>query len=151
MDDKYFIPTTEYLKQLFDTLNNKYFNGLLPETDVLTVDSDDFVGHYEFEYGPCGFLDISVISISIHYQYTEQLLRDVMMHEMLHCYVASVHKWNRFTHHGLWKKRAEEFNSRYGFNITRCVDLDSLPLAPRFKKRNLFQRLFMRKRRDNNE
>lgn len=148
----YFIPTDKQLEKLFDEYNQQYFDGQLPKALVLTTYDKSFVGYYNgIEFDEDDNLLPPFIEISSFYLFTEATLRDTLLHEMLHLYASCLsRKPIRFTHHGVWKQKAEEFNSKYGFNITKYARMADFPKAhrtPIFKQRNFFQRIFMGRKR----
>lgn len=132
MDDKYFTPTDDIVCKLYLECMNKYFADMvLPITIIMTEDMKHSAGVYEWEVDSTGMFLKSVIKITCHYQFTKEILEEVMVHEMLHALAISIDHRRYHTHGRLWKKMADDFNLRYGLNITKHLNIYKLPLAPR--------------------
>ena len=63
------------------------------------------------------------IEMSDNYDYTENQLMDIFVHEMIHYYLAYMGIDTRCTHGKEFKKMANDFNIRYGMNITPTIDI----------------------------
>jgi predicted SprT family Zn-dependent metalloprotease len=62
------------------------------------------------------------LEISCYYDWQEDALRDVIVHEMIHYYLAVKHIDNNLTHGEEFLKMAKEMNSRHGMNVSVKVD-----------------------------
>ena len=76
-----------------------------------------------------------IIYFSKTYEFNENTMRDVMVHEMIHYYTA----WNRIKDNGshgrqFWRI-AKEFSERYGLNITIKVGTPLPDKPPGFLRR----------------
>jgi predicted SprT family Zn-dependent metalloprotease len=63
------------------------------------------------------------IEISDNYDYTESQLRDILVHEMIHYYLAYKGIDPQCNHGREFNKMADNFNRTYGMNITSTIDL----------------------------
>lgn len=98
-DRKHITKVDETLKEYFDEINNKYFAGMLDNTNLCWgTESLGILGKYE--YGS------NTITISTIMKERPDLLAYVMYHEMLHKKLKFEHKGNRTFHHT--KKFREE-------------------------------------------
>ena len=109
----------------FDECNMKYFEGqlLFPQFDLLH--SFRTCGYFQYTIG--GWLDKTVydpiIFITDYYDFTEQQFVDIMVHEMLHYYLAYTGQDSRCRHGKKFKEMAERLNNQYRLNIVTEVDL----------------------------
>lgn len=109
----------------FDECNMKYFEGklLFPQFDLL----HSFRTCGYFQYTPGGWFDKTVydpiISITDYYDFTESQFVDIMVHEMIHYYLAYIGEDMRCRHGRKFKKMAGELNREYGLHIEKRVDI----------------------------
>lgn len=115
----------------FDECNMKYYEGklLFPQFDLLH--SYRTCGYFQYTTG--GWFDKKVydpvIFITDYYDFTEQQFVDIMVHEMIHYYLAYTGLDSRCRHGKKFKEMAERLNSQYGLHIVTEVDLS------RYKRR----------------
>ena len=115
--------TIEHLTNLFCEYNQLYFNKELPMPQFGLLKS----------YRTCGYFSCNKIigrrrlkkpriDISCRFDWNENDLKNVMVHEMIHYYLAYKHIDNELTHGEAFKQMSEDFNKRFGLNITERVD-----------------------------
>ena len=115
----------------FDECNMNYFEGklLFPQFDLLH--SYRTCGYFQYTTG--GWFDKTVydpfIFITDYYDFTESQFVDIMVHEMIHYYLAYCGKDRRCRHGKQFKKMAESLNKQFGLHITSRVDIS------RYKRR----------------
>lgn len=108
----------------FDTCNMEYFEGklLFPQFELLH--SYRTCGYFEYTKG--GWFDKTLydptISITDYYDFTEEQFRDIMVHEMIHYYLAYFGIDRRCKHGKMFKEMAERLNKTYHLNITKRLD-----------------------------
>lgn len=108
---------------LFHTYNQDYFNGVLPIPKIKISSSYRTLGYFHCESdGFDGYYD-ETIEISGNYDYTESQLRDILVHEMIHYYLLFNGTDKKCSHGRKFKNMMNEFNLRYGMNISVRVDL----------------------------
>ena len=110
----------------FDECNMKYFEGklLFPQFDLLH--SFRTCGYFQCDYRQVWFSGEFYnyrISITDYYDFTESQFVDIMVHEMIHYYLAYFGIDKRIRHGKKFKKMAEDLNRTYGLNVTCEVDL----------------------------
>lgn len=108
--------------------NEKYFNGILPMPQLKISHSYRTLGYFHCDVDEYGNHYNEVIEVSDNYDYTEEQFRNIMIHEMIHYYLLYVGLDNKCTHGKEFKKMANEFNTKYGFNITKTVDLSDFKI-----------------------
>ena len=115
--------TIEIIRQKFREYNHQYFNRELPMPQIQLLKT----------YRTCGYFSCRKIigrrrlkgqrlEISCYYDWQEDALRDVIIHEMIHYYLAFKHIDNNLTHGEEFMKMARQMNSEYGMNVTVKVD-----------------------------
>ena len=93
----------------FFTYNDEYFGGVLPFPKIKVKHSFRVLGYFSCEYD--------------NYDYTDEQFRDILVHEMIHYYLAYMGIDPQCHHGSEFRKMASEFNSKYGMNITSEIDL----------------------------
>ena len=123
----------------FHKYNNEYFNGMLPPPEVKTISSLKIIGRFEYDYDSECPMYNQVIKITNAYDLTMKQFRDVLVHEMMHYYLAYVGIDVRCDHGEDFNRVSAIYNHRYGLNIT--VYADSSKLKLRKDRSKLFIRL----------
>ena len=126
------------LTHMFWDCNRKYFGNSLPTPYIALFDKPNIVARFEYRRNgkktkkPIRY---QVFYFSKTYEFDENTMCDVMVHEMIHYYIA----WNRIKDNGshgrqFWRI-AKEFNERYGLNITIKVGTPLPDKPPGFLRR----------------
>ena len=110
--------TKEDIRVRFDEYNKKYFDGVLQPCKCHVK---------KRKLGPLGLYHpsfkngkiIGHIWISYYVDWTEEDLRDVIVHEMIHHYTQTIegHKGGLFGHNWRFKRLYRRLNKEYGLNI----------------------------------
>ena len=116
--------TVDIVREKFKEYNKKFFNNelIMPEIRLLK------------SYLTCGYFSCKKIigkrklkgqrlEISCYYDWDENNLKNVIIHEMIHYYLACKHIDNELSHRDAFIKMSKEFNEKYGMNITEIVDI----------------------------
>ena len=128
--------TTEIIANKFREYNKTFFNNELPTPKFGLLKS----------YMTCGYFSCKKIvgkrrlngqrlDISVYYDWDENELRNVIVHEMIHYYLAHKHIDNELTHGEAFMEMANKFNNEYGMKISPKVDCRGFKRtknAPRF-------------------
>ena len=113
--------TTATISTWFKKFNKEYWNGSLP-TPAFKVSKSSYrvLGRHTCKTGFIKSFDHTII-IYNYYDRTEHCFQETLLHEMCHLYVAV--KYNKGGHGIEWKREAARIN-QYGWNISRCANLE---------------------------
>jgi hypothetical protein len=108
------------LTHIFWDYNKKCFGNSLPTPYIELFDKPGKIARFEYhKNGKKAKKPIrnQIIYFSKTYEFNENTMRDVMVHEMIHYYIA----WNRIKDNGshgrkFWRM-AKDLNEQYGLNI----------------------------------
>lgn len=115
----------------FDTCNMEYFAGklLFPQFELLH--SYRTCGYFQYTKG--GWFDKTLydttISITDYYDFTEKQFKDIMVHEMIHYYLAYLGIDRKCRHGKKFKEMAARLNRTYGLHVTPYLDLSKYKKA----------------------
>ena len=115
----------EFVKEKFKEYNDLYFNGQLKMPIITLIQSDVLAGQFCAKWGKRnGVLQLirKEIQIVENIVWTEDSLRNVLVHEMIHYYVETKKvkpkREGDFQHWGLFWKMKIKLNWKYGLHIT---------------------------------
>lgn len=110
--------TVDFLVENFKKYNNIIFNNELPIIPIKLGKSLKAVGYYKYKINRFT-RDIinSEIVISIAFNKTYKDIIDVLVHEMLHYYIAYKKIEDTGSHGIVWTRLANEISEKYGLNI----------------------------------
>ena len=104
------------LEYLFNIYNKQYFNGVLPIPEFKVIHKKNTFGKFECRVGWRN-ISLPVIMVTDKYNFTEDQLRDILLHEMIHYYLAYTRKDRIVTHGKAFKNMMNDFNLNEGTNI----------------------------------
>ena len=110
----------------FDECNEKYFEGKLPIPLFDLLHSFMTCGYFRCEYEHVWFskrLYNFCILMTDYYDFTEKQFVDIMVHEMIHYYLAYTGEDRRCRHGKEFKKIADNLNRKYGLRVIPYLDL----------------------------
>lgn len=122
--ENYMIPNTANLTELFRECKNMYLTENIKTPKFMTFSSKNVLA--QTSYGPekykNGVSKRIVIFFSDLYDFPEELLRNIMVHEMIHYYL-HLHRIVEDDQHGPeFMKMANELNEKYGLNVEKTFD-----------------------------
>ena len=112
------------LPRMFRECNRKYFNGVLPTPKFSLINKLNILARFEYNKDKKGKHPIKwqELKFSDCYDFPEEDFRELMVHELIHYYIA----WNRIKDNGSHGKEfmriANEINEKHGLNITKTKD-----------------------------
>ena len=121
-------PTKELLKEIFDECNEKYFYGKLGKcTFSLFPKNNLCLGKFSDRVDKNG-KPKDKIWVGTSVNWTEETLKLLLIHEMIHMYNIRVEKcrFNGLTGHGFYFKRQQlRLKQDYGIDIKRLKNISS--------------------------
>lgn len=137
--------TVEILEEKFDEYNELYFGGRLwwPDEFRLHKSFRCFGWFSCNKHSPGSRLRNVKISISMYYDWTEEHLRNVLVHEMLHYKIESSRNIDKDPHGPRFLKEAAEMNEKYGLNIEVHPRLYGLKVSASAPKHSLARFFFI--------
>lgn len=112
----------------FDDCNMKYFEGKLPVPMFDLLHSFRTCGYFHCDYEQVWFskkLFNFCISMTDYYDFTTKQFEDILVHEMIHYYLAYFGLDKSCSHGREFKKMAKRLNQTYGLNITKHLDISN--------------------------
>ena len=110
----------------FCLYNEKYFEGQLPIPMFDLLHSFRTCGYFNCDYKQGWFsrtLYNFRISMTDYYDFTPKQFEDILVHEMIHYYLAYFGIDKSLSHGREFKKMAKRLNQAYGLNITKTLDI----------------------------
>lgn len=115
------IPTIAYIEEAFDKYNKLCFQGTLTPPRFKLSRSRSQLGWMKFKWRRRLFKTVKydfTIALSTCYDLTEDEADDVLIHEMIHYYIASKNMEDDAPHGALFHRFMNQINERYGRHIT---------------------------------
>lgn len=117
------VPNIYNVIWLFGEYNKKCFNNELPRPLISLFHSEKILGRFTCDFDEDGYVDNPRIEISDSYEYTEQRLSEVLVHEMIHYYLAYTQLDTNLTHGEHFNAMANYISNNFGLNITETIDI----------------------------
>ena len=111
---------------VFISCNTKYFEDKLPIPLFDLLHSFRTCGYFHCDYEYVWFskkLFNFCISMTDYYDFTPKQFEDILVHEMIHYYLAYFGIDKSCSHGREFKKMAKRLNQIYGLNITKTLDI----------------------------
>lgn len=133
------IITEEIIAEKFAKYNKMYFNCELPTPRFGLLKSYRTCGEFSCKkiIGKQQ-LKQQRIDISVYYDWDEKDLRDILVHEMIHYYLRYKHIDIEPGHNESFHSMAQDFNEKYGLNITERINTLSFKRAANAPKISWF-------------
>ena len=108
---------------MFCNYNEAYFDNCLPEPEFELIHSFRYFGYFRSDIEDDTTVN-PTIQISDQYDYTEKQFRNILIHEMIHYYLAYTGIDTDGSHGNEFNKMARKFNKEYGMNITETINMN---------------------------
>jgi len=115
------------MSRMFRECNKKYFDGSLPTPQFLLMNKLNTLARFEYNKDKKGKHPIKwqALKFSDCYDFPEEDFREIMVHELIHYYIA----WNGIKdnkdHGREFMRIANEINEKHGLNVTKTKDASS--------------------------
>ena len=130
------------MPRIFRDCNIKYFNHELPMPKFGLMNKTSILARFEyFKPNKGEKLKIKKILFSDCYDFDEDVFINLMVHEMIHYYLALNGFKNPTKHGEEFMNIAKSINEKYGLNITKKVDASSFKKTENAPK-SIFKILF---------
>lgn len=116
------IATIPYINQKYRLFNTQIFSDALPEIPIALSKSRHYPGQVCFKRHRHLLKGDSVsdlcLKISTLYDFEESDIEDVIIHEMIHCYILTQGLHDSSAHGVVFRRFMSDINSRFGRHIT---------------------------------
>ena len=114
--------SVEYIKEKFDEFNKMCFDGNLRPLPFKTTSARTFLGQIKCRRdmnsdGTWLYSDFKFV-VSTTFDLSEDVIDDVILHEMIHYYILSNQMQDTAIHGVLFKMKMQELNKRFNRNIS---------------------------------
>lgn len=139
--------TLPFIQQKFDEFNRLCFDGQLPPIPIVLGKAKTYLGTCIYKRRRDLFGRMKVynfhLRFSTRYDLPEEILEDIILHEMIHYYIVYNHLDDTSTHGHLFRKMMDDFNTRFGrhISISHTLTADQkaqidMEIAAEHQKRN---------------
>ncbi len=128
------IATVSFAKESFAKFNELCFGGGLPEVPIVLSRARSFLGRMEYRAarglfgGIRGYQDFRM-RISASFDLPAEEIEDVVLHEMIHYYIAFHNIKDTSAHGKVFRQMMNDINQRFGRNISIRHIVRSAPLS----------------------
>lgn len=123
--------TIPYIQERFDKYNALCFEGKLPPIAFKLSKARTFLGRIEYKrhynlWGRLKSCSDYMMRISTCYDLPEDKLDDIIIHEMIHYWIAWSCTRDRSAHGPVFRSMMKEINNKFGRHITISTKVDQL-------------------------
>lgn len=119
------IATIENITENFKKYNKLYFDGKLPLPKFEIMHTYKISGYFIYDPVKKGRIRKKKIYMTDNFDFPENVYRDILVHEMLHYYIAYNKIKDNDDHGEVFMKMANDLNKKYGLGITKKIDVSS--------------------------
>ena len=128
------IVTKEWMENRFEIFNRQYFQGQLPKPGFTLSRARTQLGQCRCRYKKRGLwqrnkLESCVIALSTYYDMEEREACNVLLHEMIHYYIAHNQLKDTSAHGRLFRQIAQSLNARWGWQVSVKTSVEGWALA----------------------
>ena len=125
--------TIPYIQEKFDTYNALCFEGKLPAVPLKLSRARTFLGRLEYKrkynfWGRVTKCTDFLMRVSTYYDLPEDQLDDIIIHEMIHYYIAYFCIKDRSAHGPVFRSMMKDINKKYGRHITISTKVEQLQI-----------------------
>jgi hypothetical protein len=117
------LPTVSYIQSCFDEYNARFFGGSLPPVPIRLSHAKGFLGKVTFTRRKQGLFrgyknENFVLRINARIDLPEELIRDTILHEMIHYFIAVNQLTDTSTHGRLFRREMARINAEGNRHIS---------------------------------
>lgn len=117
------IASVPFIQKTFDRFNTLCFEGVLPAVPIVLTKAGTFLGKMEYKSRRDFFGIVSShydfrLKISTEFDLSQEELEDVVIHEMIHYYIAYRNLRDSSVHGETFRRIMDTINQKYGRHIT---------------------------------
>ena len=120
------IATVENMTENFRKYNKMYFDGVLPLPKFEVMHTYRISGYFIYDPVKKGRIRKKKIYMTDNFDFTEEMYRNILVHEMIHYFIAYNKIKDNDDHGTEFMKIAEKLNREHGLSITPKIDASSL-------------------------
>lgn len=139
----------EWIAQHFELFNALYFEKVLPTPLFLVSKTKTKLGWFvhkkRFTFRGFRSYDYK-IGMSTHYQFSERQAQNILLHEMIHFYIAFKNIKDKSAHGPVFKHLMNKFNTEFGWELTVSVNTKDYKInetTGSSKKKKIKERLIL--------
>lgn len=140
------VVTQEWMKEWFDRFNHDYFKQLLPSPAFSLSRGRSRLGQFSCKYMAIrgiGKPKGCKITLSTYYNMSERQAGCVLLHEMIHYYIAYLGLKDTGPHGVVFRSIANTLNREYGWEISVSTSTAGWEVTKEIKERNERQAYFI--------
>ncbi len=116
------IPTQSFIEERFQVFNRQMFGGKLPPVAICMSNAKTFLGKCTYRkrrtwYGKVEYYDFR-LRINTRIDLPEQEVEDILLHEMIHYYIAVNRLSDRSSHGPRFRQMMDDINRQHHRHIT---------------------------------
>ena len=116
------IPTQAFLEQRYEVFNRQMFGGRLPAVSIVLSNAKSFFGKCTYlrhrnAWGRVRYTDFR-LHINTRLDLPEQDVEDILIHEMIHLYIAVNRLKDSSSHGTIFRKMMNDINTAHGRHVT---------------------------------
>lgn len=136
----------KWMEMWFDQFNHDYFGEELPRPRFVLSRSKTRLGSMAckklIRKGRMEYFDYS-IHMSNYYEQTERQFQNVLLHEMIHYFIAYMGKKDTSPHGVVFRGMMDSFNHKYGWEMSVMTSTRNVKVAENMKPDQLQKRLVL--------
>lgn len=132
--------TKEQIKDLYIKYNKLYFNGVLPKCKCHVFKGRSCYGFYSYQKNN----KAAGIWIAYNVEWTEETLRECVVHEMIHHYIRTIegHRGGLLGHNWRFRRQCRRLKKEFGINITVFGYENMLNIGLKRRKKTIWSKIY---------
>ena len=128
------IADVDNMAEKFREYNKLYFNGELPLPKFDVMHTYGLSGYFIFDPVKKGRIRKKKIYMTDYFDFTEEMYQNILVHEMIHYYIAYNKVKDNDDHGNEFMRIADQLNQEHGLSITKVIDASSFKRSEKAPK-----------------